>query len=143
MDEIDRKILQLLQKNGRMSLKGIAEHTYLSSPAVSARIVRLEKSGIITGYHASVDPVKLGCQIMAYVSVAVPDADQPEFFEEMEASPNILECSCVTGEYSVLLKTAFAGTAELEAFVSEIGRYGRTKAQIAYSTPVKQKNMFL
>ena len=60
MDEIDRKILKLLQDNARVSLKTIAEHTFLSSPAVSARIERLEKEGIITGYHASVDPVKLG-----------------------------------------------------------------------------------
>ena len=49
MDEIDRKILKLLQDNARVSLKTIAEHTFLSSPAVSARIERLEKEGIITG----------------------------------------------------------------------------------------------
>ena len=54
MEEIDRKILKLLQDNARVSLKTIAEHTFLSSPAVSARIERLEKEGIITGYHASV-----------------------------------------------------------------------------------------
>ena len=62
MDDIDRKILKLLQENARVSLKTIAESTFLSSPAVSARIEKLEKDGVIAGYHALVDPMKLGCQ---------------------------------------------------------------------------------
>ena len=57
MDDIDRKILRLLQDNARISLKTIAENTFLSSPAVSARIEKLEKDGIISGYHAQVNPM--------------------------------------------------------------------------------------
>ena len=60
MDTIDRRIISILQENARTPLKVIAEKTYLSSPAVSARIDRLEKEGIITGYTAKVDMVKLG-----------------------------------------------------------------------------------
>ena len=71
MDDIDRKILKLLQANARMSLKTIAENTFLSSPAVSARIERLEKEGIITGYHAMVDPMKLGYHILAFINLDV------------------------------------------------------------------------
>ena len=56
MDDIDRKILKLLQDNARISLKTMAENTFLSSPAVSARIEKLEKDGVIAGYHAQVDP---------------------------------------------------------------------------------------
>ena len=56
MDEIDKKILQMLQENARYSLKKIAESTFLSSPAVSSRIGKLEREDIITGYHAAVDP---------------------------------------------------------------------------------------
>ena len=63
MDDIDRKILRLLQENARTSLKTIAENTFLSSPAVSARIEKMEKDGVISGYHAQADPVKLGYQI--------------------------------------------------------------------------------
>ena len=60
MDNIDRKILHLLQKNARTPLKYLASKVFLSSPAVSARIDRLEKSGIITGYHAGINPEALG-----------------------------------------------------------------------------------
>ena len=55
MDHIDRKIIDLLQNNARAPLKEIADHVFLSSPAVSARMARLESSGTITGYQAQVD----------------------------------------------------------------------------------------
>ena len=69
MDDIDRKILRLLQDNARTSLKTIAENTFLSSPAVSARIEKLEKDGIISGYHAQVNPMKLGYHIIAFINL--------------------------------------------------------------------------
>ena len=64
MDDIDRKILKLLQENARMSLKTIAEKTFLSSPAVSARIERMENDGIILGYEAKVSPIRMGYHIL-------------------------------------------------------------------------------
>ena len=59
MDKIDIKILSLLQENARYPLKYLAEKVFLSSPAVSARIERLEKQGIINGYHSSLDTITL------------------------------------------------------------------------------------
>ena len=93
MDEIDRKILKLLQDNARVSLKTIAENTFLSSPAVSARIERLEKEGIITGYHASVDPVKLGYHILAYINLEVIPEDKEQFYAYAREVPHILAVS--------------------------------------------------
>lgn len=65
MDHIDRKIIDLLQNNARAPLKEIADHVFLSSPAVSARMARLESSGTITGYQAQVDAPKLGYMVKA------------------------------------------------------------------------------
>ena len=112
MDDIDRKILKLLQANARMSLKTIAENTFLSSPAVSARIERLEKEGIITGYHAMVDPMKLGYHILAFINLDVVPEDKPKFYAYAKEVPNVLECSCVTGDFSMLMKVAFQSTME-------------------------------
>ena len=67
MDKIDRKILSLLQENARYPLKYLAQKVFLSSPAVSTRIERMEKAGIITGYHATIDPVALGYHITALI----------------------------------------------------------------------------
>lgn len=136
MDDIDHKILKLLQANARMSLKTIAENTFLSSPAVSARIERLEKDGIITGYHAMVDPMKLGYHILAFINLDVPPEEKPKFYAYAADIPNILECSCVTGEYSMLMKVAFQSTMELDIFIGQLQKFGKTSTQIVFSTQV-------
>ena len=69
MDHIDRKIIDLLQNNARAPLKEIADHVFLSSPAVSARMARLESSGTITGYQAQVDAPKLGYMVKAFINL--------------------------------------------------------------------------
>ena len=63
MDETDQKILRILQDNARTSLKDMGEKTFLSSPAVSSRIAKLERSGVITGYRGLIDSEKLGYHI--------------------------------------------------------------------------------
>lgn len=136
MDEIDRKILKLLQSNARMSLKTIAENTFLSSPAVSARIDKLEKDGIIAGYHAQVDPMKLGYHILAFIHLDAAPEDKTKFYAYAEKVPNVLECSCVTGAYSMLLKAAFQSTMELDDFIGQLQKFGKTSTQIVFSTHV-------
>ena len=136
MDDIDRKILKLLQENARTSLKTIAEKTFLSSPAVSSRIERMEREGIILGYEAQVDPIKLGYHILAFINLNVLPEDKPKFYAYANGVPNILECSCVTGEYSMLMKVAFPSTRELDIFVGQLQTYGKTSTQIIFSTHV-------
>jgi hypothetical protein len=108
MDNIDKKILHLLQENARYPLKHLASKVFLSSPAVSARIERLEKSGIISGYHASVAPVSLGYHITAFINMALDPKRKPEFYPFIQACPNVLECNCVTGAYSMLINASLA-----------------------------------
>ena len=141
MDDIDRKILKLLQANARMSLKTIAENTFLSSPAVSARIERLEKEGIITGYHAMVDPMKLGYHILAFINLDVVPEDKPKSYAYAKEVPNVLECSCVTGDFSMLMKVAFQSTMELDMFIGQLQKFGKTSTQIVFSTHVGPRGM--
>lgn len=136
MDDIDRKILKLLQDDARTSLKTIAENTFLSSPAVSARIEKLRKDGIIAGYHALIDPMKLGYHIIAFVNLNVLPEDKAKFYCYAEGVPNILECSWVTGEYSMLMKVAFQSTMDLDIFIGQLQEYGKTSTQIVFSTHV-------
>lgn len=136
MDDIDKKILQLLQENARISLKNIAECTFLSSPAISARIEKMERDGVITGYHALINPMKLGYHILAFINLNVLPEDKPRFYAYAESVPNILECNCVTGEYSMLLKVAFQSTVELDLFIGQLQKFGKTCTQIVFSTHV-------
>ena len=136
MDHIDREILQILQHNARTSLKTIAEKTFLSSPAVSARIEKLEKDNVITGYQAQVNPMKLGYHIIAFINLNVMPEDKQKFYKYAETIPNILECSSVTGEYSVMMKVAFESTMQLDQFLGQLQKFGKTSTQIVFATHV-------
>lgn len=141
MDRIDKKILSLLQQNARYPLKHLASKVFLSSPAVSTRIERMEKSGIITGYHASVDPIQLGYHITAFINMALDPKEKENFYPFVEDCPNVLECNCVTGQYSMLLKVAFPSTMELDTFIGHLQKYGNTQTQIVFSTAVKPRGI--
>ena len=141
MDKIDIKILTLLQENARYPLKFLAEKVFLSSPAVSARIERLEKQGIITGYHASVNPLTLGFHITAFINLTLEPHQKVEFYPFIEACPNVLECNCVTGNYSMLIKVCFPSTQELDHFINQLQTYGKTETQIVFSTPVEPRGI--
>ena len=138
MDRIDKKIITLLQKNARMPLKALAEQVFLSSPAVSAR---LEKEQIISGYEAKVNPFKLGYHITAFINLDVMPTQKPEFYPFVKACPNVVECNCVTGDFSMLLKVMFPSTQELDTFIGQLQKFGRTSTQIVFSTPVETRGI--
>ena len=141
MDNIDRKIIHLLQGNARTPLKYLASKVFLSSPAVSARIERLEKAGILTGYHASINHEALGYHITAFIHMALDPKQKPTFYPFVEACPNVLECNCVTGTYSIMLKVAFPSTMELDTFIGHLQRFGNTQTQIVFSTAVPPRGV--
>lgn len=86
MDRIDRKIIDILQTNARAPLKEIADRVFLSSPAVSARIAKLEKDGVLTGYQAQVAPLKLGQLVKAFINLDMDPKLKPEFYPYIQCS---------------------------------------------------------
>lgn len=141
MNEIDAKIIRILQNNARTPLKQIASEVYLSSPAVSARIAKLEDEGILRGYHATADPMKLGFPIKAYISLEISPSQKNHVYPILKDHPNVLECDCVTGNYSLLIKVAFPNTMDLDAFIGEIQHFGKTSTQIVFSTIVEARGV--
>lgn len=141
LDKTDLIILDILQRNARTSIKDIAKEAFLSSPAVSARIEKLEKFGYVRSFHAEIDNVKLGFYVKAFIDVAIPPEKKAEFCKFIEKCANVQECCSVTGEYSMHIKTAFRTTQELDAFVTKLQRYGHTKTQIVFSTVVEPRGI--
>ncbi|MCG4778346.1 winged helix-turn-helix transcriptional regulator, partial [Eggerthella lenta] len=80
MDKIDRQIINMLQENARVSLKELSAACYISSPAIAARINKLEKSGIITGFHNSVNLEKLDYHVKAFVQLQLEPRQKKEFY---------------------------------------------------------------
>ena len=141
MDHNDRRILNILQKNARTPLKEIAEQVFLSSPAVSARIARLENSGVLTGYQAQVDAPRLGYMVKAFINLDMDPSRKPEFYPYIESCTNVVECCCVTGDYSMLIEVLFGTTQELDQFINHLQHFGRTRTQIVFSTPVEHRGV--
>ena len=107
MDKIDRKIINLLQKNARASLKELSKECFISSPAIAARINKLERNGIITGYHTSVNMEKINFHVKAFIQVQLEPRQKQEFYPYIQQIPNVIECNCVTGDYSEIMEVVF------------------------------------
>ena len=143
MDKIDLKIVKMLQENARTPLKQIANEVFLSSPAVSARIEKLEAEGYIKSYTANIDRQKLGYHITAFINLEVPPAQKPTFYPFITTCPNVLECNCVTGQFSMLIKVSFKSTQELDTFIGKLQKFGVTQTQIVFSTAVDSRGILL
>ena len=121
LDETDVKILDLLQRKGRLRRNDLAEAVGLSLPSVSDRLRKLEENQIITGYHAVLDHKKLGKDITAYVFVTIDSSRHyTQFLEHTNSLDEVLECHAITGEGSHLLKIRTANTASLEKLLAKI-----------------------
>lgn len=121
IDEIDARILELLQEKGRMKRTAIAEDVGLSVPAVSERMRKLRERGVLTGYHATVDAKRLHYDITAFIRVTVDGSDHyPPFIDHITNMEQVLEMHSITGEGSHMLKVRTRDTTTLERMLSRI-----------------------
>jgi len=116
LDRIDRKILAILQDDGRIANLKLAESVALSPTAVLARVQRLTREGYILGYEARLNPLKLGAGMLVFVEVLL-NRTTPNVFDQFKAAvqvrPEIMECHMVAGGFDYLLKTR---TADMNAY---------------------------
>jgi len=121
IDSIDVQILDILQKDGRIQRNRIAEKVGLTIPAVSERMRKLEKKGIIAGYHAKVNNAAIGKDVTAFVFVMTsPSKKHDDFIKKAREENDVIECHSITGEGSHLLKIQTENTSTLEGLLSEI-----------------------
>lgn len=138
MEEIDRRIITLLAKDGRMSFTDLARETGLSVSAVHQRVRRLEKRGVIRGYAALIDYDAIGLPLTAFVSIkpidpAAPD-DAPQRLEHLTA---VESCHSVAGDESYILKVRVASPQALEDLLQRIRAAANvsTRTTVVLSTP--------
>ncbi len=143
IDDTDRQILSLLKDNARIPAKRIAEKTFLSPTAIATRIERLEEEGYITGYHAHLNPELLGFQVKAFINLEVDPVRKKEFYPYIQSQLNVVECNCVTGDFSMLVEVLFPTTSDLDVFINELQHFGRTKTLIVFSTSVEHRDSFI
>src|SRR5512133_4295891 len=136
LDEINRRLLEELQTDGRVAFAELGRRVGLSAPAVAERVGRLEREGVITGYRAEVDPRAIGYQLAAVVRVR-PFARQIHKIPEIAArTPEIVGCERITGEDCFLLRLHVREMEDLEPVLDRFTPYGQTTTSIVHSAPV-------
>ncbi len=139
MDAVDRRIMLELQRDGRLSMAELGRRVSLSAPAVAERVQRLERDGVITGYHASVDAGAIGYPLAAVVRVAPATRQLERIREVARETPQVVECHRITGEDCYFLKLHLRSIDELEGILDRFTPYGRTTTSIIHSSPVTSR----
>jgi Lrp/AsnC family leucine-responsive transcriptional regulator len=139
LDQIDRKLLSLLQEDDRLALAELGKRLGIAASTINDRIRRLVGQGVITGFHAQLDPEKLGLELLAFMLVGWSDPKvEVAFLKKIRASDQVLECHHVTGAWNYLLKVRLRNTKELESFLSgtikAVRGVERTETMITLST---------
>ena len=123
LDRTDRRILRVLQEDGRISTVDLAERIGLSPTATSERLKRLTREGFVTGFRATLDPARLGRGFLVFVEVSL-DKTTPDVFERfaeaVRRAPDVLECHMVAGGFDYLVKTRVADMAAYRRFLGEV-----------------------
>ncbi len=136
LDRTDWLLLDELQKDGRVSFTELARRVHLSPSAVTERVRRLESTGVISGYSATVDLAKVGLPLLAVVRLKYNGVHYEPLHRLVQERAQILECLRITGEDCFVLKVAVASMAELEEFMNELARLGNTTTSVVYSQPL-------
>ncbi|AWI59784.1 Lrp/AsnC family transcriptional regulator [Sinorhizobium fredii] len=139
LDELDRRILEILAANARVSLKELALEAGLSSPSAAERLRKLEERGVINGFTVSVNPARLGYPLEAVVRVR-PMPGMLHIVERLiQETPEIVECDKITGDDCFIAKLLVRDMGELDTILDRIAEKAQTNTSIVKSTPVKRR----
>lgn len=136
LDKINLAILDELQQDARLSYSELGRRVGLSTPAVTERLRRLEDAGVIGGYGARIDPVRLGYGITALIEVAVPPTRYNQVLEYAQATAEVRECYFVTGESSYVARVVARSVQHLQELIQRLSLFGSTKTSVVLSSPI-------
>ena len=140
-DPLDEKILRELQRNARTSYREIGRRVGLSSPAVAERVHKMMDAGIIEGFHAKVEPEKIGFPISAFIYLTSQPEKYLRVYAFAENTPEILECHCISGTESFLLRVIARDIPHLNSLVDQLSAHGATKTSMVLSSPVRKNSI--
>ena len=136
MDVYDHRLIAELQADARLGYAELGRRIGLSPPAVSERLRRLEADGVITGYHAAVNPARLGRPVQAVLHLQVDRSQFQRSVAQIQQIDDVLACYRTTGSSSLLLWVAVATMEHLEALIDRLLPFGEPVTQMVLSVPV-------
>lgn len=137
LDDTDWQILHELQNNARITFAELGRRVNMSAPSVAERVLRMEEAGVISGYHAHVNPEKLGYVIRACIRIATDDSSNEGYVRGIVGiMPEVLECHIITGVDSYDLRVIVSSPAHLQLVINELSRIGRCTSSLILATLV-------
>lgn len=136
MDQLNRGILECLQKNARFSHAEIGRIVGISSPAVNERIKKMEDAGVIRGYHTEVSSFECGYQLRAIITVRAFMGKLKPFLDQVKGFDEVVNCYRITGNENIVMEVVLVDQKHLERFIDKLIVYGETKTQIILSKVV-------
>lgn len=139
LDPVNRRLLQELQSDARVSMAELGRRVNLSAPAVAERVQRLERAGVITGYRAEVDPKAIGFPIAAVVRVRPTTRQLQRIPELAREIPEVVDCHRITGEDCFFVRLQLRSMDDLEGILDRFIVLGQTTTSIIHSSPVADR----
>jgi len=141
LDDLNRHILEELQKDARLSTVEIGRRIGLSAPAVADRIQKLEDLGFIKGYRTLLDLDKLGLTIRAFINFKTTRLKHDELLSLVDSIPEIIEWHTITGNYTILLKVATSSSQRLADLIQQLEEHGETNTSLILAKDSGSKNI--
>ncbi len=140
MDKTDRRIIEELSREGRITFAELGRRVSLSPPAVAERVQRLERAGVITGYRAEIDPRALGYPLTAIVRVRPAPGRLPRIPELAAEIPEVGECHRITGEDCFYIKLHLRAIDDLAEVLDRFLAYGETTTSLINASPIPRRD---
>jgi Lrp/AsnC family leucine-responsive transcriptional regulator len=139
IDEMDRRLIEALRHNARMSLKELAEQAGLSSPSAAERIRRLQERGVIRGFTVEIDPAALGFPLQAIVRIR-PLPGKLHLVEKLiQETPQIVECDKVTGDDCFVARLHVRSMQEIDSILDRIADKASTSTSMVKSQTIARR----
>ena len=139
LDQTAWRLLRELQADARLSFSELARRVGMSTPAVAERVRRLEESGAIVGYRATVDRARLGRSLGAFLRLTTSTTSYQRVIALCGSLDAVIECHHITGEDCFLIRLAVTSVAELEDVIARFRRFGTAHTSVVLSSPVTEK----
>jgi Lrp/AsnC family leucine-responsive transcriptional regulator len=143
IDDTNRRLIHELQTDARLTLAELGRRVVLSPPAVADRLSRLERTGVITGYRAEVDPRAIGLALGVIIRIHPAPRQLHKVAALASEAPEVVECHRITGEDCYFVKAHVRDVAHLEEVIDRFVPFGQTTTSIMQSSPVPLRGVAL
>jgi Lrp/AsnC family transcriptional regulator, leucine-responsive regulatory protein len=143
LDPTNRRLLRELQDDARLTIAELGRRVGLSSPAVSERLQRLERDGVIRGYRADIEPLALGLALTTIIRIRPAPGQLQNVAKLAERTPEVVECHRITGEDCYFIKAHVRDVEHLEEVIDHFVALGQTTTSIMQSSPVRGRGLDL